>query len=244
MKKLDIPHRKIEAVLFLENAFVSKKELSNKTDCPMDKLQTYIDGLNRHYNESGHAFIILCNEGNYLLAIKQELALALSHLYKTKNQQRLSKALLETLSVIAYSQPITKPEIDQLRGVNSDGAIKLLLGQNLIKIIGKKSVPGNPNQYGTTSEFLKTFGLKSIKDLPNLNEHDRKKFVPTLKNEEILQEEIEITEEMIEKYEQAKTMKNEEELLPLEHKESNAQNQKTVQKQHKSSPKKKSKPQK
>lgn len=167
---------KIEAILFLENSFISTKELSKKAECTENIIAPIIQALNKSYQLQSHAFSIIQEQDNYLLVVKQELAIKLNHLYKGTQQQKLSRALFETLAIVAYSQPITKPEIDTLRGVNSDGSIKVLLAQSLIKILGKKPIPGSPNQYGTTREFLKTFGLKSIVDLPRMKEQESNKF--------------------------------------------------------------------
>ncbi|OGW22302.1 MAG: SMC-Scp complex subunit ScpB [Nitrospirae bacterium GWA2_46_11] len=91
--------------------------------------------------------------------------------FKNINQtNKLSSPALETLAITAYKQPITKLEIDQLRGVNSDGAVKSLLDKRLIKIVGKKETPGRPFLYGTTKEFLQYFGLKNLSDLPPIND--------------------------------------------------------------------------
>jgi segregation and condensation protein B len=85
---------------------------------------------------------------------------------------------METLSIIAYSQPITRQEIESIRGVSADGMIKLLLARNMIKEVGKKEAPGRPVQYGTTKEFLKLFRLASIADLPKMDELDQERFEP------------------------------------------------------------------
>jgi segregation and condensation protein B len=91
-------------------------------------------------------------------------------LLATDISTRLTQQSLETLSIIAYKQPITKAEIEALRGVNSDGVIKTLLERRLVKIIGRKEVPGRPLMYGTTKEFLQGFGLKNLSELPTLKE--------------------------------------------------------------------------
>jgi segregation and condensation protein B len=96
---------------------------------------------------------------------------------RQKNEAKLSKAALETLSIIAYSQPITRSEIEGIRGVqNADTMMRLLLDKNLIRETGKKDVPGKPILYGTTREFLKFFRLESIADLPKLNEMENDRF--------------------------------------------------------------------
>jgi segregation and condensation protein B len=88
----------------------------------------------------------------------------------TQLSSKLSMPALETLSIIAYKQPIIKAEIEQLRGVNSDSAIRTLLEKRLIKVIGRKEAPGRPFLYGTTREFLQYFGLKDLTELPTLKD--------------------------------------------------------------------------
>ena len=88
----------------------------------------------------------------------------------------LSRAALETLAIVAYSQPITRSEIESIRGVSADGMIRVLGERNLIREVGRKDAPGRPIQYGTSAEFLRVFGLTSIADLPKLAEADRAKF--------------------------------------------------------------------
>jgi segregation and condensation protein B len=112
----------------------------------------------------------------YTLAPKQELAPALRQRYGKRNDSRLSRAAMETLSIIAYSQPITRAEIENLRGVNADGMMRLLLSRDLIREVGRKDAPGKPVQYGTTKEFLRLFRLSTIADLPKLDEADRARF--------------------------------------------------------------------
>jgi hypothetical protein len=114
--------------------------------------------------------------GGWILAPKVELWEVLKDRYGKKADSRLSRAALETLSIIAYSQPITRAEIESLRGVSADGMVHFLLEKELIKEVGKKEAPGRPVQYGTTKEFLKYFRLGSIADLPKLDELDRERF--------------------------------------------------------------------
>ena len=96
--------------------------------------------------------------------------------YGKKNENRLSRAAIETLSIVAYSQPITRAEVEAIRGVSADGMIRFLLEKALVKEVGKKEAPGRPVQYGTTKEFLKYFRLGSIADLPRLDELERNRF--------------------------------------------------------------------
>jgi len=96
--------------------------------------------------------------------------------YGKKNESRLSRAAMETLAIIAYSQPVTRSEVESIRGVQADNMIRLLLEKDLIREMGKKDVPGKPVQYGTTREFLKVFRLGSIADLPKLDESEAERF--------------------------------------------------------------------
>jgi segregation and condensation protein B len=94
----------------------------------------------------------------------------LKALYKSRMKERLTRPSLETLAIIAYKQPVTKPEIEAIRGVNTDGVIITLLERNLIRITGRKDTVGRPLLYGTTDEFLQHFGLGSLSDMPKLPE--------------------------------------------------------------------------
>jgi segregation and condensation protein B len=133
--------------------------------------------LKEKYAAAEHGIELLMLGGGYMFVPKKELWEHLKGRYGKKNDSRLSRAALETLSIIAYSQPITRLEIENLRGVKSaDTMMSLLLSRDLIREVGKKDAPGKPQQYGTTKEFLKLFRLSSIADLPKLEEEDRERF--------------------------------------------------------------------
>jgi len=108
--------------------------------------------------------------GGYQLATRHEYSDWIRKFHKTDRAARLSKQALDTLSIISYKQPITRLEIDNIRGVDSAGVIKTLLEKNLIRIMGRREVPGRPIMYGTSRKFLEYFGLKSIGDMPSLEE--------------------------------------------------------------------------
>ena len=112
----------------------------------------------------------------WFLVPKAETWEILKERYGKKNDDRLSRAALETLSIIAYSQPITKSEIEKIRGVSADNMIRSLLEKELIAEKGRRNSPGRPMTYGTTLKFLNVFKLKSIADLPKLNEVEKTKF--------------------------------------------------------------------
>ncbi len=166
----------VEAILFLESDPVEVKTLAKISRLDKDIIEGALEYLEKHYNEDGHGLSLREIGGGYLLSPKEDLWEDLKERYGKKNDARLSRAAMETLSIIAYSQPITRGEIEGIRGVSADGMIKLLLSRNLVKEVGKKDAPGRPVQYGTTREFLKVFRLSSISDLPKLDELNQDRF--------------------------------------------------------------------
>lgn len=135
-----------------------------------DDIENTVDELNNKYNQNGNAFTILKIANGYIYATKPEHAKYVGYLSTEKSKRRLSQAALETLAIIAYKQPITKPEIETIRGVNSDYTLNTLLEKNLITIKGRADTVGRPLLYVTTDEFLKYFGLRNISDLPKPRE--------------------------------------------------------------------------
>lgn len=131
-----------------------------------------VDELNELYQQSGRAFRIEAIADGYQLFTLPDYALYLERLHARRLQSRLSTKALETLSIVAYKQPITRHDIEDIRGVNVDGVIKTLLSRNLITISGTANTPGNPFLYKTTRQFLEYFGLKNLKELPRLKELD------------------------------------------------------------------------
>ena len=126
--------------------------------------------LNNVYEESGRAFHIIEIAGGYQFATKPDVAVFVARLYKDRSRRRLSGAALETLSIVAYKQPVSKSDIENIRGVNCDEVIKSLLEKNLITITGRAESVGRPLLYGTTQDFLRHFGLGSMRDLPKPRE--------------------------------------------------------------------------
>ncbi|MDR1933486.1 MAG: SMC-Scp complex subunit ScpB [Spirochaetales bacterium] len=166
----------IEAILFLETDPIDEKTLCRITGLPADAISAALTALKERYAAAEHGVELLLLGGGYMFAPKRQLWESLKGRYGKRNDNRLSRAALETLSIIAYSQPVTRGEIENLRGVSADNMIRLLLARNLIREAGKKEAPGKPLQYGTTKEFLKLFRLSSIADLPKLEEEDRERF--------------------------------------------------------------------
>lgn len=166
----------IESILFLETEPLDIKALSKISSLSNDVILETLKILKDKYNNPSCGIDCIELSGGYMLIPKHYLWENLRERYGKKNDNRLSKAALETLAIIAYSQPITKGEIESLRGVAADGMIKLLLSKNIIKEVGKKDVPGKPIQYGTTKDFLKLFRLNSIADLPKLDDLEKDRF--------------------------------------------------------------------
>lgn len=166
----------IETVLFLESEPMDEAALSRATGLDREVVERALEILAEEYAGAAHGLEPLRSGGGWILAPKAEHWESLKERYGKKADSRLSRAALETLSIVAYSQPITRAEVEAIRGVSADGMIRFLLEKAFIKEVGKKEAPGRPVQYGTTKEFLKYFRLGSISDLPKLDELERERF--------------------------------------------------------------------
>lgn len=167
----------VEAILFLENEPISLKNLIKVSKLAPEVLPEVLQALEERYSKEDSGIeLVEARDTGYILTPKKKLYEILEEHYGKQNEQKLSRAALETLTIIAYSQPITRNEIDNLRGVSSDSMIRLLQKSNFIKEMGKKDVPGKPTLYGTTKEFLQFFQLKSIAELPKMSDSDKVKF--------------------------------------------------------------------
>jgi segregation and condensation protein B len=129
-----------------------------------------VDALNRSYRRSGHAIRIESWAGGYRMATVREVAPFVRALIEAEEERRLTRSLLETLAVIAYKQPVTKPEIDFVRGVDADYALKKLLAKKFVAVVGRSEAVGRPLLYGTTDLFLEQFGLAALDELPRPRE--------------------------------------------------------------------------
>jgi segregation and condensation protein B len=160
-----------------------------------------IELLNSFYAEHDRAFRIDRLAGGWQLLTHPEISPLLDHVHHEKKRRELSPAQLETLSIVAWRQPVLRAEIDELRGVASQDHLRLLTEHRLVQIVGQAEVPGRPNLYGTSREFLRVFGLGSLDDLPLVDGFERPKEVPSTaessapEDEEGLTEEVEATEE-------------------------------------------------
>ena len=131
-----------------------------------------VERLNSEYDGTDRAFRILAYGGGYRMATVDAAAPFLRVLFANEDERRLSRSLLETLAVVAYRQPVTKPEVDHVRGVGSDYALRGLLEKDLVAIAGRSETVGRPLLYGTTERFLDQFGLGTLDELPRPREID------------------------------------------------------------------------
>ncbi|GBD86739.1 segregation and condensation protein B [bacterium BMS3Abin03] len=168
----------IEALIFSSDDSISAQDIvkaikgidGEDIEITVPDVEKAVENLNSKYKENNLAFRILKIANGFLYATKEEYAKYVGYLSSEKTKRRLSQAALETLSIIAYKQPITKPEVETIRGVNSDHIINSLLEKSLISIRGRAETIGRPLLYGTTGEFLKYFGLNNLSDLPKPRE--------------------------------------------------------------------------
>ncbi len=173
----------VEAVLFLESDPIDMKRLSRITLLSKEVIESALEVLKTKYSLPSSGLELSEVGGGWSLIPKHELWSQLKEHYGKRNEDKPSRAALETLSIIAYSQPITRAEIESIRGVGVSGVIKMLEERGLIKEVGRKEGPGRPVQYGTTREFLKVFRLNSLADLPKLDDWNEGKFeLETLKS--------------------------------------------------------------
>ncbi|KAA0260436.1 MAG: SMC-Scp complex subunit ScpB [Chlorobiota bacterium] len=170
----------IEGLIFASEDPINAAEIEkaivaidgDSADISSDGIERAVEIINQKYEPAHFPFKIVKIAGGYIFATKPELSKYLGYLNSEKIKRRLSQASLETLSIIAYKQPITKPDIEAIRGVNSDYILSTLLDKRLITIVGRAETVGRPLLYGTTDDFLKYFGLNRISDLPKPREID------------------------------------------------------------------------
>jgi len=139
-------------------------------DADASDVRNLIEELRVEYEQASRGIRVVEIAGGFQMITASEFAPFLRKLFKNRHTERLSKPALETLAIIAYKQPLTRNEIELLRNVNIDGVMKSLLDKNLVRIAGRKKAPGRPCVYGTTRQFLEHFGLRSLEDLPKIED--------------------------------------------------------------------------
>lgn len=160
----------LEAIIFASEPPVSIDRIMNVLEGERrDEVKAVLKEMLEEFKNPQRGIFLEEVAGGYQFRTRPEFASWLKKLFKI-GPQRLSKPSMETLAMIAYKQPITRMEIEELRGVDTGGVLKTLMDRNLIKVIGRKDVPGRPQVYGTTKEFLEVFDLKDLSSLPTLKE--------------------------------------------------------------------------
>ena len=159
----------IESLLFASGEPLSLQDLVNHLEEKSKLIEIIIKEMMEEYEDSNRGIKIICIKGSYQLVTKAQNADYIQKLLKKNKRQSLSQASIESLAIVAYKQPITRIDIDEIRGVKSESALQRLVEKELIKELGRLDVPGRPILYGTTEEFLRQFELKDLKELPSLD---------------------------------------------------------------------------
>jgi segregation and condensation protein B len=160
----------LEAILFLSSDPVRVDDLAESLEESKEAVSTQLDEIKRTLEEHIGGFTLEQAAGGWRLTTRAEHDSVLKKYFAKKGENRLSLAALETLAIMAYRQPITAPEVSDIRGVNSSSSIRTLLERRMIRVAGRKNVVGSPFLYRTTKDFLVHFGLNDIRDLPRLEE--------------------------------------------------------------------------
>ena len=159
----------IEAILFTMGESVELEKIAGAVELDKDQTEKILAGLMERYEKDDRGMKIIELDGAYQMCTKSEMYEYLIRVAKQPKRQVLTDVLLETLSIIAYKQPVTKTEIEKIRGVACDHAVNKLVEYNLVCELGRLDAPGRPLLFGTTEEFLRSFGVQSVDELPVLN---------------------------------------------------------------------------
>ena len=165
-----------EAIIFCAAEPVSAEEIrlglseNFETEISAAQVEAALNLLKQRYEAEEFSFRLEENAGGFHFLTKASYQSSVAQVWKQKVRKKLSPSALETLSIIAYKQPVTKPDIEKIRGVNCDYAVQKLLEKELITIAGKSKLPGKPVLYGTSKKFMDYFGLNSLEELPDLKE--------------------------------------------------------------------------
>lgn len=161
----------IEALLFSSDKPLRLEQIKEVLDSyETSEIRRLILELKSEYETSGRGIEIIEIAGGFQMATPKTLIIFLKKFFKSYRVEKLSRPALETIAIIAYKQPVTRKEIELLRGVNTDGVVENLLDKELIRISGRRKTPGRPHVFGTTRKFLEYFGLKSLDELPKIQE--------------------------------------------------------------------------
>jgi segregation and condensation protein B len=166
---LPTPTDVVEALLFASDTPLEAERIKDVLELTdTEEARALVDELRARYDKEDRALAVVEVGGGYRMVTRPQIAPWLMRLAKTRTKARLSRPALETLAIIAYRQPVSRPEVDAVRGVNSEGVLDSLLERRLLRIAGRKEAPGRPFLYETTREFLVAFGLRDLNDLPKV----------------------------------------------------------------------------
>ncbi len=183
----------IEAILFAASRPVSTGDIKRALPhYSAEKIEILVRELQTEYMNAGKSFRIEEVAGGFQCTTDPKFAPWIMKLERDRKTKQATQSALETLAILAYKQPVTRAEIEDLRGVDISGVLSTLLERNLIQIVGRKEVPGRPFLYGTTNRFLEHFGLKSVADLPNISE------IQSLVDQSVKREELLRNEKIVE----------------------------------------------
>ena len=180
----------IEGILFTMGESVPIDQIAMAIDHDVETTRRIIGQMKDNYNQDHHGIMILELENSYQMCTKKEIYEYLVKIAKQPRKYILTDVLLETLSIIAYKQPVTKMEIEKIRGVKSDHSVNKLVEFTLIEEVGRLDAPGRPIQFGTTEEFLRRFGVSSMDDLPMIEPNQMEDFKAEAEDEVQLQLEM------------------------------------------------------
>ncbi len=173
----------LEAVLFTMGDAVEVKRLAAVIEESPENTREYLKEMKEEYAREERGIDLMELDDSVQLCTKSDMYEYLVKIAKTPKKNVLSDTQLETLSIIAYRQPVTKLEIENIRGVSCDFAVNKLLEYNLIQEVGRKNAPGRPMLFGTTEQFLRSFGVKSLEELPQVNPAVKAEFQEEAENE-------------------------------------------------------------
>jgi len=176
LQRMDNIEQYIEALIFASEQGIRVEEIiyclqaAFEHDHTNDEVEKHIQNIRAKYRDNAFAIEVVRINNAYQFLTKKDFHQVISLLQLQRSKKKLSQAALETLAIVAYKQPVTKPDIEQIRGVNCDYSIQKLLEKDLIAIIGKAEAVGKPLLYGTSPVFMDYFGINSIKELPHIKE--------------------------------------------------------------------------
>ena len=176
----------VEGILFAAGEPVKSAQLAAALDTDIKKIEKAVEELKDEYNESRRGFAIIDIDEGYQICSRPEYYTYIQVILGEQRRQALSNAAMETLAIIAYKQPVTRSSVEYIRGINSDGSVNRLLERGLIEEKGRLNAPGRPILYGTTVNFLRCFGLKSLSELPEINLSKVTEGVDDVKPEDVM----------------------------------------------------------